>query len=153
MAGGDLSVASGSRTKTWVLDGKEYTAQTLRLRQWASLEEWARNKILDEAKRLVNGLNDRQLAKELMDEARIDAKRVSVTTPGFLGGLQNFEGIQQLVWLSISRAHPTVSLSQAGDLVDLDKSLTYMEDFFYLNENTVKIETNSGNSVAADSTP
>jgi hypothetical protein len=149
MPGEDLSVVSGTREKIWEIDGKKYKALPLRLRQWAYLEQWAKNNILTEAKELANGLNDKELTREIINEAKVEASRVSVTNPGFLASLQTFAGIQQLFWLSISRSHPEVSEAQAGNLVDLDQSLVYMDDFFYLNASTIKSGDQEGNGQAA----
>lgn len=148
MSGGTLSVVTGSREKEWQADGKTYTLSTLRMRGWAQLEEWAKNEVLDKAKDLVNGIKDRELAREILKDAQAEASNISITDPFFLQKMQSLGGVQQLMFVSLKRKHPAITLEEAGNLVGIENADEFLEIFFYLNEGITQKGTPEGNSPA-----
>lgn len=153
MSGGELSKVADSRIKLWEVDGKTYTLSTLRVRQWGALEEWARNQPVEEAKKIANGLTDKDLARSIIQEARTQAKDISVLAPDFLQRMQSLEGIQYMFWLSLIRNHPQITLKEAGDLLPMEKSFSFLDDFMYLNESIVQQATPQGNGSRVEGNP
>ena len=112
------------------LDGSTYRMRPLSIDDFAEFEAWVDDVAIRQASRNLDGLSTElqiALLERAQDEARKMAMQDSETRQDRMSAqMASMGGICYLVWLSIRREHPDLSVDDISQLLTIDR-LPYVQ--------------------------
>ncbi len=112
------------------LGGKTYRMRPLSIDEFAQFERWVDDAPIRQAVRNLDGLSP-ELQTKMLQQAQEAASRTSQDSPEKRQGriaaqMTSMSGISYLIWLSLRREQPDLSLEAVSQMLTLDK-LPYVQ--------------------------
>jgi hypothetical protein len=110
-------------------DGKVYQLSPLDLTDFGEIDDWLAEFVKDRARRRTADLpkEAEEIKKKILEEAYILASRISFALPEGVRTLLTPAGTAQLLWRSIRKKHPSVTLEEAQRLIN-GETLQFIQD-------------------------
>ena len=113
---------------------KTYTLRPLTMRQWGEIELWGKRQPLESAKVQMEYAPSPEERDRIWKEALKESNGMNMASESFRLVMLSFQGLCELFYLSLRRAHPTLSREEASDLLDAEMMEHFQLDFMTLNK-------------------
>ncbi len=117
--------------KEVILNGERYIMRPLRDVDYAALEAWMQDRVIDVVRRNVKGLEP-EIQRKLLQEAFDKASALQMGSDGAMKVLATPDGCLRLLWYALRQDHPDLLLADIPALVASPEAIKYamqaMED-------------------------